>query len=130
MTATGSPHDRTMDTTAPQPDAAHEGATLPAVLLAEGPLSAGVALIDGHRPPRSGFRQHDGRSPGIPAPAVGSGPARVGAELLAPDGGEGGLADGTSRRDAIVTRRGWGVTYELATARRVASARARWLRIR
>jgi hypothetical protein len=42
------------------------------------------------------------------------------------------MADGTCHRDAIVTRRGFGLfgSYHRATARRVASARARWLRIR
>ena len=111
---------------------AHECAACVAALLAEGAVPAAAAFIDGDRPPRPWRRHCDGRWAAVTAAPVGSCPAGVAAVGPAPRRGEGGLADRAGQRDAIVTRRGPGPAgaHGLATARRVASARARWERIR
>jgi hypothetical protein len=100
-----------------------------AALLAEGPRPAVVAFVDGDRPAGPGGGDGDGWLVAVAAAAVGGGAAGVAAEASPAVRGEGVLADGAGHRDAIVTRReisGHGAL----TARRVASARARWDRIR
>ena len=117
---------------APDPDTAHEYPALLATLVAEGAAATVVALIDGDWPSGTGYRNDDARSVRIAASPVGKCSARVRAEPAAPDGPEPLLAHWAGHRDAIVTRRRFGLfkVRHRATARRVASARARWLRIR
>ncbi len=107
---------------------AHEFGTVVAPLFAEGAGAAVVAFVDGDRLAGSTGGDDDGRGAGVLAAAVGGGFAGVGAETAAAVSGERPLADRAGHRDAIVTRRGIG--HAPATARRVASARARWVRIR
>ncbi len=123
---------------------AHECSALVAALVPEGAVAAAAAFVDGARPPGAGFGDDDGCLGLVAAPPVGECPAGAGAELAPAGRGERVLADRAGCRDAIVTRRGHqgrdgvvtrrgsgpGGGHALATARRVASARARWDRIR
>jgi len=54
-------------------DAAHEGVALVAALFADGAGPAGVALVDGVRFARLGWRERDGREGGMAAATVGGG---------------------------------------------------------
>jgi hypothetical protein len=111
-------------------DAAYEGAAVVASLRSEGPGAAGVALVDGDGPAGSGGGDGSGRVV-VASSSVGGGFAGVGAVHAPPAGGEGSLADGAGDRDGIVTGRGLGIGgHDPATARRAASARAWWERIR
>ncbi len=111
---------------------AHECSALVAALVPEGAVAAAAALVDRARPSGPGFGDDDGCLGRVAAPPVGERPAGIGAEPAAAGRGERVLAGRAGGRDAIVTRRGAGSAgaHVLATARRVASARARWDRIR
>src|SRR6266567_1295871 len=135
---------------------AHECSALFAALVAECPAAAAAAFVDRGRTPGPGLGDDDGCPGRVAAPPAGECPAGAGAEPAPAGRGERVLADRAGGRDAIVTRRGSGsrdaivtrrgsgscdgvVTWRgfglagghvLATARRVASARARWDRIR
>ena len=88
------------------PYAPHKSAAFLAVLRANCPLPATVALINGVGPAGPGGWQFCNSLPGVPAPAVSSSPARPRAEFLAARRDEGTLAHGAGHRDAIVTQRG------------------------
>jgi len=111
-------------------DSGHEGVAVVAALLSEGTSAAGGAFVDGDRSAWLGGGQDDGGL-GVVSSPVGDGFAGVGAEASASVRGECFAADGAGDRDVIVTRRGLG-RHGLVPAmpRRVASARARWDRIR
>jgi len=110
-----------------KPNATHPGVAGVAALFAESSVAAGVAFVDGDGPSGLGLGHDERRGTGVASAPVGGGSAGVGAEFAAAAGGVWLLADGAAHRDGIVTRRG---RHDRPTAVRVASARARWLRIR
>jgi hypothetical protein len=91
-----------------QPDPAHEGLAVLAVLVAQGPVPAGVTCVDGAGPAGPGLGQDDVRAGSLLAPPVARGPASFRAPALASGGRELLAASGAGYRDAIVTRRGSG----------------------
>ncbi len=112
-------------------DSGHEGVAVLAALLAECADAAGGAFVDGDWASWQSWRDHDGGGLGVVAAPVGDGFAGVGAELSSSVGRERLAADGAGHRDGIVTQRGaGGHGFVAVMARRVASARARWVRIR
>ena len=86
--------------------ASHKSAAVLAVLNADRPGAAAVALVNSDGAPWPGTGQFCRWLRGVPATTVRSGPARVAAELLAAGRGKGPLADRAGHRDAIVTQRG------------------------
>ncbi len=114
-----------------QPDASHEGLAILAVLLPNGPLSAGAALIDRQRAARSAWGQ-DNRVPQGPVGAApSSAAADTGAEDLATSGLERGRADWAEYRPSIVPQRdrplrGAGGRHHVAAPRAVGASSSRY----
>ena len=74
-----------------------------AALLAEGPLAAGVAFVDGDGSSGLGFGHDERCRLGVAPASVGGGPAGVGAEASPSARFERVMADGAGHRDGIVT---------------------------
>jgi hypothetical protein len=112
---------------------AHERPAVLTALVAQGAGSAAAAGVDGDGAPELPLRYDEGLCLAhIAPPPISRGSTRIGTEPAATGGGEGASADRAVHRDAIVTRREFAFccAHDPVTIFRVASALARWERIR
>lgn len=114
-------------TATPEPEPAHGGSAPLAPLVPDGTGSATVTGVDGDWLAESPLGRDDGNWRGFPAASVDGYPTRLAAARLSTDRRERVLASRADHGRAIASVE---VRHDPATARLVASARARWLRIR